>query len=53
MDNQIAEQAPFEIHTRCLTEVSFEDVLDGYYAQCPDCDEDLFSFEVMQIEEED
>lgn len=42
----------FEIHTRCLTEISYEEVLDGYYAQCPECDEDLFSFEVIQIEKE-
>jgi len=48
-----AESLAFEIHTRCLTEISFEDVLDGYYAQCPDCDEDLFSFEVTKIKEED
>ena len=31
---------------RCNTPVSFEQVSDGYYAQCPECDEDLFSFEV-------
>jgi len=33
-------------HFRCNTPVSFEQVSDGYYAQCPSCDEDLFSFEV-------
>ena len=46
------ETLSFQIHTRCLTEISFEEVLDGYYAQCPECDEDLFSFEVTKIEEE-
>lgn len=45
------KQAEFEIHTRCLTEISFENVLDGYYAQCPNCDEDLFSFEITKIKE--
>jgi hypothetical protein len=34
------------VHFRCGTTVSFEDVIAGYFAQCPDCDEDLFSFEV-------
>jgi uncharacterized paraquat-inducible protein A len=33
-------------HFRCDTEISFKDVSRGYYAQCPECDEDLFSFEV-------
>ena len=33
-------------HFRCNTEISFEQVSDEYYAQCPKCDEDLFSFEV-------
>ncbi len=35
-------------HFRCDTPISFEDVSDGYYAQCPECDEDLFTFEVVQ-----
>jgi uncharacterized paraquat-inducible protein A len=35
------------IHDRCDTVVSFEQVSEGYYAQCPTCDEDLFSFEVV------
>ena len=33
-------------HNRCGNPVSQEDVSAGYYAQCPDCDEDLYSFEV-------
>ena len=33
-------------HFRCGTPISFEQVSDGYYAQCPECDEDLFGFEV-------
>ena len=35
-----------KIHNRCGTSISFEDVSAGYYAQCPTCDEDLYSFEV-------
>ena len=35
-------------HTRCGTEVSFQNVTEGYYAQCPKCDEDVYSFEVVQ-----
>lgn len=31
---------------RCDNQVSFEDVSEGYFAQCLFCDEDLFSFEV-------
>ena len=37
-------------HFRCGSQVSFEDVIDGYYAQCPECDEDLFSFETYKEE---
>ena len=33
-------------HTRCGEVISFDEVTKGYYAQCPTCDEDLFSFEV-------
>ena len=35
-------------HFRCDTTVSFKDVSNGYHAQCPSCDEDLFSFEVVK-----
>jgi hypothetical protein len=35
-------------HFRCDTNVSFEEVTPGYYAQCPSCDEDLFSFELVK-----
>lgn len=38
------------VHDRCDTLVSFEQVSEGYYAQCPNCDEDLFSFEVVEGE---
>ena len=34
------------IHARCREIISFNEVTKGYYAQCPTCDEDLFSFEV-------
>lgn len=37
-------------HKRCGNPVSFEQVTTGYFAQCPTCDEDLFSFEVVPIE---
>ena len=33
-------------HIRCGSEISFRQVTSGYYAQCPECFEDLFSFEV-------
>ena len=36
-------------HFRCGTDVSFEDVSDGYFAQCPSCDEDLYSFELIDM----
>ena len=36
-------------HTRCGNEVSFRQVTSGYYAQCPECFEDVFSFEVEKI----
>ena len=35
-------------YTRCGSEVSFRQVTSGYYAQCPECFEDLFSFEVEE-----
>jgi hypothetical protein len=31
--------------SRCKNEVSFEDVTKGYYAVCPEHDEDLYEFE--------
>ena len=34
------------VHIRCGERVSFLDVTEGYYAQCPECFEDVFSFEV-------
>jgi uncharacterized paraquat-inducible protein A len=33
-------------HNRCGGFISFENVTKGYFAQCPKCDEDLFSFEI-------
>ena len=35
-----------EYHIRCGELVSYRNVTSGYYAQCPECFEDLFSFEV-------
>lgn len=37
------------MHARCGELVSFVNVSKGYYAQCPTCDEDLYSFEVERI----
>ena len=36
------------VHRTCGNEVSFKEVTKGYYAQCPKCDEDVFSFEVKK-----
>jgi hypothetical protein len=35
-------------HTRCGEAISFDEVAAGYYAQCPTCDEDLYSFETEE-----
>jgi DNA-directed RNA polymerase subunit RPC12/RpoP len=37
-----------ELHNRCHKPVLFTEVSKGYYAQCPECDEDVFSFEVEE-----
>lgn len=34
---------------RCGTQVSFENVSEGYYAVCPSHDEDLYKIEVEEI----
>jgi len=36
-------------HIRCGSLVSFKDVSKGYKAQCPECDEDLYMFEIKEI----
>lgn len=36
-----------ETHTRCGAVVLYRNVTKGYYAQCPKCDEDVYSFEVQ------
>ncbi len=36
---------------RCGTVVVFSDVSEGYYAVCPYHDEDLFEFEVEEVNE--
>jgi hypothetical protein len=36
-------------HFRCGAVISFDNVSDGYFAQCPSCDEDLFSFELINM----
>lgn len=35
-----------KLHTRCHNPIVFTEVTKGYYAQCPNCDEDVFQFEV-------
>ena len=35
-------------HIRCGSAISFRQVTSGYYAQCPECFEDLYSFEVEE-----
>ena len=35
-----------ELHRRCHKPVLFTNVSKGYYAQCPECNEDVFLFEV-------
>lgn len=42
-----------EYHYRCGAAVSFEAVSDGYYAQCPTCDEDVYKFELANETEDD
>jgi|DEB19_MinimDraft_3_1074340.scaffolds.fasta_scaffold204149_1 hypothetical protein len=37
------------IHTRCGEVISYQEVTKGYEAQCPACDEDLYSFEIVEI----
>jgi len=39
-------------HNRCGQPVSFKDVTKGYYAQCPNCDEDVYSFETKGAKNE-
>jgi len=39
--------------SRCLDEVSFADVSDGYYAWCKYHGEDLYEFETEVIEYEE
>ena len=53
MCGQMTKTEPKLRHARCGAPTSFEDVSDGYYAQCPECDEDLFSFETYQNAEHD
>ena len=35
-------------HIRCGEQVSFNEVSEGYYAQCSTCDEDLYLFETEE-----
>lgn len=47
---ELAQGTTNKIHTRCGELVSFREVTPGYYAQCPECYEDLYSFEVTEQE---
>ncbi|CAH7265385.1 hypothetical protein VCHA53O466_320041 [Vibrio chagasii] len=38
-----------EVCDRCNTPVVFTDVSDGYYAVCPNHDEDLYKIEVKSV----
>lgn len=40
-----------KVHDRCGTPVSYETVSPGYTAECLECDEDLYSFEIEEISE--
>jgi len=35
--------------SRCATPVVFDEVSDGYYAVCPQHDEDVYQFETREI----
>ena len=37
------------ICNRCLTPVIFNDVSEGYYAVCPEHEEDLYQFENDEV----
>jgi len=37
------------ICSRCATVVTFKDVTPGYFAVCPEHDEDLFTFETVEV----
>lgn len=37
---------------RCGTPVSFDEVSDGYYAVCPQHDEDLYEFETTTMKDQ-
>lgn len=38
-----------EVCDRCQTPVTYDNVSDGYYAVCPNHDEDLYKIEVKKI----
>lgn len=44
--NKCVPPQTIEVCARCKTAVTFDDVSDGYYAVCPNHDEDLMKFEV-------
>ena len=39
-----------EVHYKCSEPVLFDEVTEGYYAYCPFCDEDLYTFEIIKEE---
>jgi hypothetical protein len=42
----------YEVCARCKTPVMYIDISPGYYAVCPEHEEDLYSFEVENIRRE-
>ena len=38
---------------RCYSKIDFEQVSEGYFGACLNCDEDMFEFECCKKESED
>lgn len=47
--NRCVQPKQAELYRRCETPVAFENVTDGYYAVCPQHDEDLYHTEVKTV----
>jgi hypothetical protein len=48
-EEALGEDDEVIVCARCKTEVSFEDVTKGYYAVCPEHDEDLDEWEIATV----
>jgi hypothetical protein len=42
---KLKEYKEKRFHNRCGKSVIYTTISDGYFAVCPQCDEDLYSFE--------